>query len=229
MPASPHLSVQSSAQPSARPEAQPLILATRNPGKVRELADALRRFGFDVRPLPEDFPEIEETGSTFEENARLKAHAVADTLGLPALADDSGLEVDALNGAPGVYSARYGLDIPPLPGEGDDARNNRKLLAVLAHTPCPRTARFRCCMALARPCKPDLVVHGVWEGHIADTPSGNNGFGYDPLFFDPELGRISAELTREEKNSRSHRGKALRLLLQALEGEQAGGGASAPA
>ena len=108
---------------------QPLILATRNPGKVRELADALRRFGFDVRPLPDDFPEIEETGTTFEQNALLKAHAVADTLGLPALADDSGLEVDALNGAPGVYSARYGLDIPALPGENDDARNNRKLLA----------------------------------------------------------------------------------------------------
>ena len=225
MPASPRLSVQS----SALPEVQPLILATRNPGKVRELADALRRFGFDVRPLPEDFPEIEETGRTFEENALLKAHAVADTLGLPALADDSGLEVDALNGAPGVYSARYGLDTPLLPGEDDDARNNRKLLAVLAHAPRPRTGRFRCCMALARPGKPDLVVHGVWEGHIADAPSGNNGFGYDPLFVDPERGRISAELTREEKNSRSHRGKALRLLLQTLEGEQAAGGAGTPA
>lgn len=225
MPASPRLSVPR----AARPEAQALILATRNPGKVRELADALRRFGFDVRPLPEDFPEIEETGSTFEENALIKAHAVADTLGLPALADDSGLEVDALNGAPGVYSARYGLDIPLLPGEDDDARNNRKLLAVLAHIPRPHTGRFRCCMALARPGRPDLVVHGAWEGHIADTPSGRNGFGYDPLFFDPDLGRISAELTQEEKNARSHRGKALRRLLQALEDEQAGSGADSPA
>ena len=159
----------------------------------------------------------------------LKAHAVADTLGLPALADDSGLEVDALNGAPGVYSARYGLDIPALPGENDDARNNRKLLAALAGVPHPRTGRFRCCMALARPGRPDLTVHGVWEGHIADAPSGGNGFGYDPLFFDPELGRISAELTREEKNARSHRGKALRLLLGALEKERTGGGAGTPA
>ena len=194
---------------------QPLILATRNPGKVRELADALRRFGFDVRPLPDDFPEIEETGTTFEQNALLKAHAVADTLGL--------------HGAPGVYSARYGLDIPALPGENDDARNNRKLLAALAGVPHPRTGRFRCCMALARPGRPDLTVHGVWEGHIADAPSGGNGFGYDPLFFDPELGRISAELTREEKNARSHRGKALRLLLGALEKERTGGGAGTPA
>ena len=182
-----------------------------------------------MRPLPDDFPEIEETGTTFEQNALLKAHAVADTLGLPALADDSGLEVDALNGAPGVYSARYGLDIPALPGENDDARNNRKLLAALAGVPHPRTGRFRCCMALARPGRPDLTVHGVWEGHIADAPSGGNGFGYDPLFFDPELGRISAELTREEKNARSHRGKALRLLLGALEKERTGGGAGTPA
>lgn len=211
--------------------AMPLILATRNPGKVRELADALRRFGFDVRALPDDFPEIEETGTTFEENARLKAHAVSDALGLPALADDSGLEVDALNGAPGVYSARYGLDIPALNGEDDDARNNRKLLAALADVPPPRTGRFRCCMVLARPGRPNLVVHGVWEGWIADAPSGDNGFGYDPLFFDPELGRLSAELTREEKNARSHRGKALHLLLRELELEEKapGGGADYPA
>lgn len=198
---------------------QTLILATRNQGKVREIADALRHFGFDVRPLPDDFPEIEETGSTFEENALIKAHAVADALGLPALADDSGLEVDALNGAPGVYSARYGHDIPLLPGEDDDARNNRKLLDALLAFPHPHTGRFRCCMALIRPGKADLVRHGVWEGVIVDTPSGNNGFGYDPLFFDPELGRISGELTREEKNARSHRGKALRLLIRALEEE----------
>ena len=215
---------------------QKIIFATGNEGKVREVREILDGLTINGEPaLVLSMKEagisvpIEENGTTFEENAVIKAKTVMEASGTLVLADDSGLEVDALNGAPGVYSARYGLDTPLLPGEDDDARNNRKLLAVLAHAPRPRTGRFRCCMALARPGKPDLVVHGVWEGHIADAPSGNNGFGYDPLFFDPELGRISAELTREEKNSRSHRGKALRLLLQTLEGEQAAGGAGTPA
>ena len=126
-----------------------LILATRNQGKVRELRDPLARFGFDVQSLPEDFPEIEENGTTFEENALIKARAVANALGVAAAADDSGLEVDALGGAPGVYSARYSEDWPAVEGESKDERNNRKLLVELEGVPAEkRTARFRCCMAL---------------------------------------------------------------------------------
>ena len=124
---------------------QTLILATRNQGKVRELREPLARFGFDVRSLPEDFPEVAETGSTFEENALIKARAVAEALLGPAVADDSGIEVDALDGAPGVYSARYSRDWPEVEGESTDERNNRKLLAELEGVPAERrTARFRC-------------------------------------------------------------------------------------
>ena len=202
---------------------QTLILATRNQGKVRELREPLARFGFDVQSLPEDFPEVPETGSTFEENALIKAHAVADALGVPAVADDSGIEVDALGGAPGVYSARYSLDWPDVEGESTDQRNNRKLLAGLEGVPAEkRTARFRCCMAMVYPSSwkdrpADLVVSGAWEGSIAFALSGSNGFGYDPLFIDPASGRTGAELSREEKMARSHRGKALARLLEELE------------
>lgn len=202
---------------------QTLILATRNQGKVRELREPLARFGFDVQSLPEDFPEVPETGSTFEENALIKAHAVADALGVPAVADDSGIEVDALGGAPGVYSARYSLDWPDVEGESTDQRNNRKLLAGLEGVPAEkRTARFRCCMAMVYPSSwkdrpADLVVSGAWEGSIAFALSGSNGFGYDPLFIDPASGRTGAELSREEKMARSHRGKALARLLEEME------------
>lgn len=202
---------------------QTLILATRNQGKVRELREPLARFGFDVQSLPDDFPEVAETGSTFEENALIKARAVADALGVPAVADDSGIEVDVLGGAPGVYSARYSLDWPELEGESTDRRNNRKLLASLEGVPAEkRTARFRCCMAMVYPSAwkegpADLVVSGAWEGRIAFAPSGSNGFGYDPLFIDPASGRTGAELSSEEKMARSHRGKALERLLEELE------------
>lgn len=202
---------------------QTLILATRNQGKVRELREPLARFGFDVQSLPDDFPEVAETGSTFEENALIKARAVADALGVPAVADDSGIEVDALGGAPGVYSARYSLDWPEVEGESTDRRNNRKLLASLEGVPAEkRTARFRCCMAMVYPSAwkdgpVDLVVSSAWEGRIAFAPSGSNGFGYDPLFIDPASGRTGAELSREEKMARSHRGKALERLLEELE------------
>ena len=129
-----------------------LVLATRNQGKVRELREPLARFGFDVQSLPDDFPEIEENGATFDENALIKARAVAEKLGVAAAADDSGLEVDALGGAPGVYSARYSEDWPEQEGESKDERNNRKLLAQLEGVPFEeRTARFRCCMALVDP------------------------------------------------------------------------------
>ena len=195
-----------------------LILATRNQGKVRELRDPLARFGFDVQSLPEDFPEIEENGTTFEENALIKARAVAEALGVAAAADDSGLEVDALGGAPGVYSARYSDDWPAVEGESKDERNNRKLLAELEGVPAEkRTARFRCCMALVIPGGEEIVVSGAWEGSIGFKHAGSNGFGYDPLFIDPELELTGAELTREAKMVRSHRGKALSKLLAEVE------------
>ena len=195
-----------------------LILATRNQGKVRELRDPLARFGFDVQSLPEDFPEIEENGTTFEENALIKARAVAEALGVAAAADDSGLEVDALGGAPGVYSARYSDDWPTVEGESKDERNNRKLLAELEGVPAEkRTARFRCCMALVIPGGEEIVVSGAWEGSIGFKRAGSNGFGYDPLFIDPELELTGAELTREAKMVRSHRGKALTKLLAEVE------------
>ena len=195
-----------------------LILATRNQGKVRELRDPLARFGFDVQSLPEDFPEIEENGTTFEENALIKARAVAEALGVAAAADDSGLEVDALGGAPGVYSARYSEDWPAVEGESKDERNNRKLLAELEGVPAEkRTARFRCCMALVIPGGEEIVVSGAWEGSIGFKSAGANGFGYDPLFIDPELELTGAELTREAKMVRSHRGKALVRLLAEVE------------
>ena len=195
-----------------------LILATRNQGKVRELRDPLARFGFDVQSLPEDFPEIEENGTTFEENALIKARAVAEALGVAAAADDSGLEVDALDGAPGVYSARYSEDWPAVEGESKDERNNRKLLAELEGIPAEkRTARFRCCMALVIPGGEEIVVSGAWEGSIGFKRAGANGFGYDPLFIDPELELTGAELTREAKMVRSHRGKALAKLLAEVE------------
>ena len=195
-----------------------LILATRNQGKVRELRDPLARFGFDVQSLPEDFPEIEENGTTFEENALIKARAVANALGVAAAADDSGLEVDALGGAPGVYSARYSEDWPAVEGESKDERNNRRLLAELEGVPAEkRTARFRCCMALVIPGGEEIVVSGAWEGSIGFKRAGAYGFGYDPLFIDPELELTGAELTREAKMVRSHRGKALAKLLAEVE------------
>lgn len=197
-----------------------LVLATRNPGKVRELRGPLSRFGFDVQGLPEDFPETLETGTTFEENALLKAHAAARSLGLPVIADDSGLEVDALGGAPGVHSARYGDDWPGKEGETRDQRNNRRLLDALRGVPeSRRTAHFHCCMVMVWPSASfeELVAHGVWEGRITECARGENGFGYDPLFLDPELGRTGAELSREEKMARSHRARALNRLLETLE------------
>ncbi len=200
---------------------QKLVLATRNPGKVRELRDPLSHFGFDVQCLPDDFPEIAETGSTFEENALLKARAAARILGLPVIADDSGLEVDALGGEPGVHSARYGNDWPKLEGETQDQCNNRKLLHVLRKVPkARRTARFHCCMVMVWPpdvSSEELIVHGEWEGYITEQERGANGFGYDPLFLDPELERTGGELSRAEKMNRSHRAKALAGLLAALE------------
>ncbi|MBQ9406879.1 MAG: RdgB/HAM1 family non-canonical purine NTP pyrophosphatase [Desulfovibrio sp.] len=193
---------------------QHIVLATSNEGKIRELAEPLAAFGVTVLGL-KAFPQlsnIEENGATFEENALIKARATAAASGLLCVADDSGLEVDALGGAPGIRSARYGCDWPSLPGESRDARNMRKLLHVMAAEE-NRTCRFVCCMAAVCPDGREFVVRGLWPGRLLREPRGCNGFGYDPIFFLPSLGKSAAELTRAEKNSRSHRGQALRALL----------------
>lgn len=183
-----------------------VVLATRNKGKIAELHALLAGLGVEVLGLG-DFPEvgeIPETGTTFLENARLKAQAVCRATGLVSLADDSGLCVDALQGAPGVYSARYAGE------HASDADNNAKLLAAMAHVPdTQRACRFVCVMVAAAPDGRELIAQGVWEGRLATSPAGQAGFGYDPLFIDPDLGRTAAELAPDEKNARSHRGKAL--------------------
>ena len=194
-----------------------LVLATKNRGKVKELVDMLSDIeGLEIMSLldfPEDkVPEIKETGSTFEENAFIKAYEVAKATGLPALADDSGLEVDALGGKPGVRSARFG-------GEGlSDAERNEKLLKLLENVDeRNRTARFRCCMVLVVPPEFDkYVTEGVCEGVIAFKPKGKHGFGYDPIFYVPRLGKTMAELPREEKNRISHRAQALEKMKEII-------------
>jgi len=191
-----------------------IVLASGNKGKVREFNEMLGGLHFEVVPQGEfAVPEIEETGLSFVENAILKARNAAMHTGLPALADDSGLEVDALQGAPGIYSARYSGP------ESTDARNVDKLLHALADVPeAERTARFQCIIVYMRhPSDPTpIIAQGSWEGRIAFERSGSGGFGYDPVFWVPELGRSVAELTAEEKHARSHRGQALRLLLKSL-------------
>jgi len=187
-----------------------VVLATRNNGKIKELNALLAGLGVTVVGLA-GFPEIgdiPETGATFLDNARLKARAVCRATGLVSLADDSGLCVDALAGAPGVHSARYSGE------DATDAANNAKLLAALAHVPeKDRACRFVSVVVAASPDGRELVAEGAWEGRVAAAPSGQGGFGYDPLFFDPAAGRTAAELTAAEKNARSHRGNALRELV----------------
>ena len=193
-----------------------VVLATRNAGKIAELAGPLGAFGVSLVGL-DAFPaigEIEENGDTFEENALIKARAVASATGLVSVADDSGLMVEALGGAPGVHSARYADDWALLPGEDRDRRNIRKLLDALREVPeARRGCRFVTVMAAVRPDGRELTVRGEWEGRLLTSPRGENGFGYDPVFFDPAIGRTAAELSREEKTARSHRGKAARALL----------------
>jgi len=187
-----------------------IVLATRNTGKIKELEALLAGFGLSVLGLDSfpDIGEIEETGATFAENAALKARTVAQATGLVALADDSGLVVDALSGAPGVYSARFS-------GEGaTDEKNNQKLLAVLKDVPeAERGCRFVSVVAAIAPNGAELLAEGRWEGRVLSAPRGGGGFGYDPLFLDFDLGQSAAELSREAKNARSHRGNALRALL----------------
>lgn len=191
-----------------------IVLASSNAGKVREINQMLGHLDLEVLPQSEfGVPDIEETGLTFVENAILKARNAARHARLPAIADDSGLEVDALEGKPGIYSARYAG-----PGAGDEA-NLRKLLANLESVPdAQRTARFQCLMVYLRHADDPtpLIRQGTWEGRIARMPRGANGFGYDPVFFVPTHGCTAAELAPEEKNRLSHRGQALAGLVAAL-------------
>ncbi|MGD8379976.1 MAG: RdgB/HAM1 family non-canonical purine NTP pyrophosphatase [Gammaproteobacteria bacterium] len=194
----------------------PVVLATANPGKVRELAELLAPSGIEVVAQSEfDVEPAEETGLSFVENALLKARHAASATGLAAIADDSGLAVDALGGEPGIYSARYaGVN-------GDDSANIDRLLRELDGLPeKDRTARFHCAMVFVRRAEDPvpIIAQGAWEGRILTAPRGDGGFGYDPVFWDPELGRSAAELTPEEKHARSHRGQALRALLEQLAG-----------
>ena len=192
-----------------------LVLASSNQGKLREINQLIGGLGLTVLPQSDfDVPDADETGLSFVENAILKARHAAQLTGLPALADDSGLEVDALNGAPGIYSARFA-------GPGaTDADNVQKLLADLEGVPeSRRTARFQCLMAyMAHAEDPTpLICQGSWEGRILLTPQGENGFGYDPVFWVPGAQCASAELAPEVKNRLSHRGQALQKLLGALQ------------
>jgi XTP/dITP diphosphohydrolase len=191
-----------------------IVLATGNPGKVREFNAVLADFHLDIVPQSAlGVPEAEETGLTFVENAILKARNAAMHTGLPALADDSGLAVDALDGAPGIYSARYAG-----PGASDRA-NLDQLLVELRDVPeARRTARFQCVLALLHhPADPTpLICQGTWEGVITFAPRGANGFGYDPVFWVVDQGKTSAELEPAVKNRLSHRGQALAQLVRAL-------------
>ncbi|SIO09304.1 RdgB/HAM1 family non-canonical purine NTP pyrophosphatase [Halodesulfovibrio marinisediminis] len=194
-----------------------IVLATRNAGKIAELEKTLSEYGLSVRGLDAypEIGEIVEDGDTFEENSLIKARTVAKLTGLVAVADDSGLEVDVLDKAPGVYSARYSDDTPNLKGETRDKRNNEKLLMELVGVPHEkRTARFRCVMSACSPSGKCITASGSWEGLIGAEEVGDNGFGYDPLFVDANDGAVSALLSREEKNKRSHRGNALAALLE---------------
>jgi len=190
-----------------------IVLASRNRGKLREIREILAGFPADfVTAEDVSAPEVEETGETFEENARLKAVAVAKATGLRAIADDSGLSVDALGGAPGVHSSRYSV-------EGTDEANNAKLTATVAEMGLIRpAARFVCVIVLATPEGIHTEVRGEVEGEIVPNAGGTEGFGYDPLFFSPELGKTFGEATSGEKATVSHRGRALRKLREALLG-----------
>jgi XTP/dITP diphosphohydrolase len=191
---------------------QRLILASNNAGKLKEFAQLLGPIGFELHPQGEfDVPEAEEPFGTFVENALQKARHAARLTGLPALADDSGVCVNAFGGAPGVHSARFA-------GEPkSDARNNEKLIADLA-AHADKSAYYYCVLVYVRhPDDPQPVIaDGVWRGQIVDTPRGAGGFGYDPHFLLPEFGRTAAELEPHEKNAVSHRGQALRALVDKL-------------
>ena len=189
-----------------------VVIATKNKGKAKDFEALFSPLGYEVVTMFEVAPqlEIEETGTTFEENAILKAETLSRELGTLVIADDSGLAVDALGGDPGVYSARYA-------GDHDDEANIVKVLNNLEGVPTEkRTARFCCALAIAGPNMETVTVFGTCEGFILEEKRGTNGFGYDPIFFVPSLNRSMAELTPEEKGSISHRGNAIRKLADKL-------------
>lgn len=186
-----------------------IIIATKNQNKAKEFAALLAPYQLEVKTLA-DFPtlEIVEDGTTFEENARKKAQAAVEAFNLPVLADDSGLMIDTLNGEPGVYSARYA-------GDHDDAANNQKVLTKLKDVPFEqRTAHFHTTIVGLKPNGDEIVVNGQVNGHILEAPQGENGFGYDPIFWVDELQVPMATLTITKKNQISHRGRALQALMQ---------------
>ena len=188
------------------------VLATHNPGKLKEMGAILAQFGVEV-VSPKDLGltvDVEETGTTFAENAMLKAKAICAAAKLPAIADDSGLCVDALNGGPGVYSARYG-------GEGLDDKGRYMLLLNNMRGQTTRMAHFACAIACAFPNGDTLTAEGRCDGTIAFAPMGEGGFGYDPVFFVPEKAKTFGQLTAEEKSAISHRGRALESFVGKLE------------
>ena len=191
-----------------------LVIATGNRGKLAELRSLLEPMGWQLHPQSElGVVEAEETGLSFVENAILKARNASRSTGLPALADDSGLAVDTLDGAPGIFSARYAGE------DATDADNNRKLLEALAGIPeATRGASFHCAIAMVQHDRDPvpLICQASWRGRILEAPVGAGGFGYDPLFYLPDLGLTSAELEPTQKNQLSHRGQATRALVTAL-------------
>lgn len=194
-----------------------IVLATHNKGKIREFREALAEIGWEAEPISEvaDLPDPDETGATFEENALQKARYYSAAIYAPVLSDDSGIVADALNGRPGIYSARYAGK------HGDDEANNQKLIRELApYSGEERKGRYVCAVALVWPDGREVTAEGVCEGIIRDFYAGTGGFGYDPLFFLPEFGKTMAELSLEEKNGISHRGRALRALIEKLKEEK---------
>lgn len=196
-------------KPELLADNQTIMIATGNPGKAKEFEKMFADAGYAIKTLKDfpDLPDVKETGRTFEENARLKAETIANILQMPVLADDSGLEVDALGGLPGIYSARFAGE------HKNDGSNNAKLLYELTDVPDEkRGAQFHCTLVFAAPKKQSLVVEAKWRGRIGRIPRGDNGFGYDPLFIVDGMDKTAAELSNEEKNQISHRGLALKKL-----------------
>ncbi len=190
-----------------------IILATKNKGKIREFREALAEIGWEGVPLSEvaDVAEPEETGTTFMENALQKARAYAEAVGMPVLSDDSGIIADVLGDEPGIYSARYASV------HGDDEANNQKLIERLRpYSGDDRRAHYVCAVALVFPDGQSVTAEGTCEGILRDFYAGTGGFGYDPLFYLPQFGKTMAEISLAEKNSISHRGKALRKLIEKL-------------
>lgn len=187
-----------------------IVVASTNAHKIKEIAAILKPYGWEVKSLLDfpNLPDVRETGATFEENAILKATTIAKVLNQPVLADDSGIEVDALNGMPGVLSARWAGS------QKDDSANLNLLLSQLADVPTERrTARYVCVAAYATPAGETQTARGEWEGVVGFELAGSNGFGYDPIFYLPELGKSVAELSAAQKDERSHRHRAFNALV----------------